>query len=84
MTRYFLTMMTGKAAGQTKVFSERRLELKYVLFRNENRYSFVLEHGVREEKNYRLGALLQAKVAMFPLLVAASGEIADDGLQARI
>ena len=34
MTRYFLTMMTGKAAGQTNVFSERCLELNSVLFLN--------------------------------------------------
>ena len=58
MTRYFLTMMTGKAAGQTKAFSERRLELNSVLFRNENREFFVLERGVREEKDDRLEALL--------------------------
>ena len=77
-------MMTGKAAGQTKVFSERRLELNSVPFRNENRDLFVLERGVREEKDDRLEALLQAEVAMVPRLAAASGELADAGLQARV
>ena len=84
MTRYFLKRMTGKAAGQTKFFSERRLELNSVLFRNENGESFVLERGVREEKDDRLEALLQAEVAMVPRLAAASGELADGGLQARV
>ena len=36
------------------VFSEKRLELKSVPFRNENRDSFVLERGLREEKDDRL------------------------------
>ena len=77
-------MMTGKAAGQTKVFSERCLKLNSVLFRNENGESFVLERGVREEKDDRLEALLQAEVSMVPRLAAASGELADGGLQARV
>ena len=66
------------------VVSEKRLELKSVLFRNENREFFVLERGVREEKDDGLEALLRAEVAMFPRHAAASGEIAGDGLQARV
>ena len=66
------------------VFSEKRLELKSVLFRKENREFFVLERGVREEKDDHLEALLQAEVAMVPRLSAASGELAEGGLQARV
>ena len=77
-------MMTGKAAGETKVFSEQRLELNSVLLWNENRRSFVLERGAHEKKNDRLEALLQAKVAIIPRLAAASGELADGGLRARV
>ena len=65
------------------VLSETCLELKSVLFRNENRDSFVLERGVREEKDDRLEALLRAEVAMVPRLTAAPGELADGSLQAR-
>ena len=50
----------------------------------QNRESFVLERGVREEKDDRLEALLQAEVAMVPRLAAASGELSDGGLQARV
>ena len=71
MSSYFLTMMTSKAAGQTDVISERRLGLNSVLFRNENRESFVLENDFREEKDDRLEALLKAEVAMVPRLTAA-------------
>ena len=49
----------------------------------QNGESFVLERSVREEKDDRLKALLQTEVAMIPRLAAASGEPADDGLQAR-
>ena len=77
-------MMTGKAAGQTNRFSGRRPEINSVLFRNEKRESFVLERGVREGKENRLQALLQAEVAMVPRLAAASGELADGGPQARV
>ena len=84
MARYFLTMMTGKAAGQTKAFSERRLELNSVLFWNENRKCFVLERSAHEEKDDRLEVLLQAEVAMFPRLAAASGDLAYADLHARV
>ena len=50
----------------------------------QNRESFVLQRGVREEKDDRIEALLQAEVAMVPRLAAASGELADGGLQARV
>ena len=76
--------MTGKAAGQTKVFSERRLELNSVLFRNENRESFVLERGTHEEKDDLLETLLQAELAMVPRFAAASGKLADGVLRARV
>ena len=66
------------------VVSEKRLELKSVLFREENRDSFVLERGAREEKDDHLGALLQAEVAMVPRLTTAPGEPVDGGLQARV
>ena len=39
----------------------------------QNRESFVLQRGVREEKDDSLEALLQAEVAMVPRLAAASG-----------
>ena len=39
---------------------------------------------MREEKDDRLEALLQAEVVMVPRLAAGSGELADDGLQARV
>ena len=39
---------------------------------------------MREEKDDRLEALLQAEVAMVPRLAAASGELAEGGLQARV
>ena len=39
---------------------------------------------MRDEKDDRLEALLQAEVAMIPRLAAASGELADGGLQARV
>ena len=50
----------------------------------KNRESFVLERGVREEKDDRLEALLRAEAAMVPRLAAASGELAEGGLQARV
>ena len=62
------------------MFYGQRLELKPVLFRNENREYFVLERGAREEKEDRLDALLRAEVAMVPRLAAAPGETSDGGL----
>ena len=39
---------------------------------------------MREEKGDCLEALFQAEVALVPRIAAASGELADDGLQARV
>ena len=39
---------------------------------------------MREEKDDHLEVLLQAEVAMVPRLAAASGELAEGGLQARV
>ena len=50
----------------------------------QNRESFVLERGVRDEKDDRPEALLQAEEAMVPGLAAASGDLVEGGLQARV
>ena len=73
----------GRRANNA-LFFEQRLDLSSVLYGNENRESFVLKPCARNENNDGLEELLQAEEAMVHRLVAASGEPADCGFQARV